>query len=331
MAVEIKTISNLDEEKWNRLLEESPHSTVYHTKSWAEVCQKSFPGSNSFFMICVDEKGDYLAGLPVWQRKRFGLKSFYSMPFGTYGGLIEKKDADGSVSLLLYENLLKMLKEWRVIKVELVDFSPTDHYLQEIGFSSRRYSAHLILLDQIDESDYVRTLTRERKKCIRQFQRRGVEVRAIRSLDDVRRCYELSLGTRRRHDVKSTKYPLGLLENIFNLMNKRNLLRWFVALKGEKVIGSLVNFVFKDTFYAWEGGSDYQELSARPNDALYVHSILWAKRNGLRIFNFGATPEKAEGMIRFKESWGAHRKEYLIYEKKKGLGEFIERIKGIRK
>jgi lipid II:glycine glycyltransferase (peptidoglycan interpeptide bridge formation enzyme) len=331
MAVEIKTLSNLDEEKWNRLLEESPHSTVYHTKSWAQIWQRSYPESNSFFIITVDEKGDYLAGLPIWQRKRFGLKSIYSMPFGTYGGLIKKKGADGSVSLLLYEELLKMLEEWRAIKAELVDFSLTDHHLQEIGFSVRRYYAHLILLDQIDENDYVSTLTRERKKCIRQSRRRGVEVRDVHSLDEVRRCYELSLGTRRRHDVKSTKYPLELLENIYNLMNKRNLLRWFVALRGERVIGSLVNFVFKDTFYAWEGGSDFQELNARPNDALYVYSILWAKRNGLRIFNFGATPEKAEGMIRFKESWGAHRKEYLIYEKKKGLGEFIERIKGIRK
>jgi len=72
--VKIKNTGDLNEEKWNSLLEHAPHSTVYHTKTWSEVWEKSYPGSHSFFLICVDEKGDYLAGFPVWQRERFGLK-----------------------------------------------------------------------------------------------------------------------------------------------------------------------------------------------------------------------------------------------------------------
>ena len=330
MQVEIKTINDLNEEKWNRLLQESPHSTVYHTKTWAKVWEKSFPGSHSFFMICVDEKGDYCAGFPFWQRERFGLKSIYSMPFGTYGGLVRREKLEESLYIGIYQKLGQLLTERRIIKAQSIDFSLTDHYLQEIGFSSRGYSAYVISLDGIDQNDYVQTLTRERKKCIRQSQRRGVEVKDIRSIEDVKPCHQLSWGTRIRHGVKST-FPLELFENIFTLMRQGDLLRWLISLKGEKIIGTLINFVFKDTFYAWEGGSDSTELNARPNDALYVHSILRAKRNGFKFFNFGATHEDAEGMIRYKESWGAERKEYLIYEKKKRLGQFIEKIRGFSK
>lgn len=331
MAVEIKTISNLDEEKWNRLLEESPHSTVYHTKSWAEIWQRSYPKSNSFFIITVDEKGDYSAGLPLWKKERLGLQSFFSMPFGTYGGLVKKQNKDDSSFFPIYEKLQHMFKGANTLVVQIVDFFSADHHLQKIGFTPRQYHTHIIHLDRIDEHNYMLFFTRKRREGIRQSQRRGIEVRNIRSFDDIQRCYQLSLETCRRHDIKSAEYPFSLFENIFAVMGKRELLKWFVALKGERIIGSLMNFVFKDTVYAWEMGSDLKELNARPNDALFLHSILWAKKNGLKFFNFGATPEKAEGMIRFKESWGAERKEYLIYEKKKRLGQFIERIKGIEK
>ena len=331
MEVEIKTINDLNEEKWNRLLKESPHSTVYHTKSWAKVWEKSSPGSNSFFIICIDEKGDYQAGIPVWQREKFSLKSLYSMPFGTYGGLIKKEKTDESLSLPIYEKLSQMIKSWRIIRTQLVDFFSADQNLQKIGFISSPYYTHLINLDKIDESNYMQNFTRKRREGIRQSQRRGIRVEEIRSLEDVKPCYQLSWETWRGYDIKIEKFPLQLFENIFTLMSKGNLLKWFIAIKDARIVGSLINFVFKDTLYSWEGGTDPQELNARPNDALFLQSILWAKKNGLKIFNFGATPQGAESMIKFKESWGAERKEYLIYEKKKRLGEFINRIRGFSK
>lgn len=329
MKVEIKSLNNLDEDKWNKLLEDSPQSTVYHTKSWAEVWERSYPKSASFFIISFDEKGDYLAGLPVWQRQRFGLKSFFSMPFGTYGGLIKKGEIDESALSHFYEKLVQVFKGGNMIKAQLVDFFSTDCYLQNVGFSSSKYYTYLIFLDRIDENDYMQTFTRKRREGIRQSQRRGIEVKDIHSLEDVRQCYQLSEETYTRHNIKKVKYPFKLFENIFALMGKGNLLKWFIALKEERIIGSLINFAFKDTLYAWEGGSDFRELNARPNDALFLHSILWAKKNGFKLFNFGATPEGAEGMISFKESWGAKKKEYLIYEKKKRLGELLEKIRRV--
>jgi predicted N-acyltransferase len=329
MIVEIKNINDLNENSWNKLLEDSPQSTVYHTKSWAEVWEKSYPKSHSFFITATDEKGNYLAGMPIWQKEKFGLKSLFSMPFGTYGGLIKKKEIDKSISYHIYERLEQMFKGQRIIKAQFIDFFSSNDYLQNIGFSPLKYFTHLILLYQIDENDHLQIFSRKRREGIRQSQRRGVKVKDIRSLEDIPRCYQLWMETSRRHNNKSPKYPFKLFENIFTIMGRGDLLKWLIALKGERIIGSLINFVFKDTLYAWGGGSDFKELNARPNDALFLYSILWAKRKGLRLFNFGATPEGAEGMIKFKESWGALRKEYLIYEKKKRLGKLLEKIKSI--
>lgn len=329
MKAQVRNIDDLDEDKWNRLLQESSQSTVYHSKSWAEVWEKSYPGSNSFFIICVDENGDYSAGLPVWKKEKLGLKSFFSMPFGTYGGVIKREDKDKSCFLPVYEKLGQMFKGPRIVTAQFVDFFSSDHYLQNIGFHPGEYCTHIIHLDRMDQDDYMRTFGRKRREGIRQSQRRGVEVRDIRSSEDIKRCYQLFLETFQRHNVRSAKHPLRLFENIFALMGPGNLLKWLIALKDQRIIGSLVNFTFKDTFYAWEMGSDSKELNARPNDALFLHSIIWAKENGFKFFNFGATSEGAKGMTDFKESWGAKRKKYLIYEKKNKLGELLDKIRGI--
>jgi len=329
MAVKIKNTGDLNEEKWNSLLEHAPHSTVYHTKTWSEVWEKSYPGSHSFFLICVDEKGDYLAGFPVWQRERFGLKSFFSMPFGTYGGLVTKKDQHENSFLSIYEELKRMFQGVNTLGAHIVDFFCADRYLEDMGFSCTRHNTHLIHLDRIDENDYMKFFAKKRREGIRQSRRRRVKVREVGSSEDTKRCYQLLLDTWQRHDLKSAKYPAVLFDNIFLLMGKSSLLKWFVALMDEKIIGSLVNFVFKDTLYAWEMGADFKELNARPNDALFMESILWAKKNGLKFFNFGATPEAAEGMTRFKESWGAEKREYLIFEKKKRLGRIVEKMRRV--
>ncbi len=327
MQVEIKNTKSLDKDKWNELLQNSPESTIFHTKAWAEVWEKSFPGSDSFFIISVDEKGDYLAGLPLWRRKKFGLSTIFSMPFGTYGGIIKKKDIDKKIIFSLFEKLEGIIRKGNVLKAQLVDFFSTHNHLSTLGFSSQRFCTHLLSLDQLDEDDYLKGFTQKRREKIRQSQRRGGEVQDIRSLEDVKACYQLLMETYHRHMVKPLKYPLRFFENIFSVMGKGNLLKWVIVLKEDNIIASLINFAFKDTVYAWKGASASGELESRPNDAKYLNSILWAKKNGFKLFNFGTTPEGVEGMIKFKESWGAKKKEYLIYEKKKRAGKLLEKIR----
>jgi hypothetical protein len=40
---------------------------------------------------------------------------------------------------------------------------------------------------------------------------------------------------------------------------------------------------------------------------------------GYLEYNFGASPPDAEGLIRFKEGWGATRRPVLILERRSGL------------
>ena len=345
LILELKKLDEVDERRWDELLFSSTYSTVYHSLSWCKVWQKTYPQSDYLFLILTDEKGNYWAGFPLWEKNKYGLKSLYSLPFGTYGGpifkgevnmLFRQKGLKGgteqcsvptSIQKELINKFTEVSQKWNVLQIQTVDFFNQYDFLSLFGFSYKDYFAHLLDLTTIDDNSPMEGFDKKRKEGIRQSQRRGVLIKDMESLEEVKRCYELTLDTYCRYGIEKPKYPLLLFENIFRVMRDKNLLKWVVVLKDNQIIGSLMNFAFKDMVYAWEGASDYDSQNFRPNDSLFFHTILWAKKNNFKLFNFGATPSKALGMQRFKESWGTFVKPYKIYEKKSWLGKVLSKLR----
>jgi hypothetical protein len=327
LVLELKKLDEVDERRWDELLFSSDYSTVYHSLSWCKVWQKTYPQSDFLFIILKDCDGSYLFGFPLWEKKKFFLSSFHSLPFGTYGGAIMKDSIDAARISVCLEKFTAITRKWNVLKIQVVDFFNQYEFLNPCGFSYKNYSAHLLDLTTIDDNSPMEGFDKKRREGIRQSQRRGVLIKDIESLEEVKRCYELTLDTYCRYGIKKPKYPLLLFETIFKVMRDKNLLKWVVALKDNQIIGSLMSFAFKDMVYAWEGASDYDSQNVRPSDALFFHTILWAKENNFELFNFGATPPKALGMQGFKESWGTFVKPYKIYEKKSWWGKVLSKLR----
>lgn len=322
-----KNIDELDDKKWLELLKNSNFTTFFHTKPWFLVWEKSYPQTDFYLFLLEDQEKNYLAGLPFWVKKKFGLKNFFSLPFGTYGGFVFDKKLGEKEVFFFINRCIETLKGWNVLKIEVVDFFEGFGFLQSFGFKSRRYFTHILDLNEFDEANPFKSFTKERKKAVSQSQKRGVSVKNVESEDEVKKCYELTLSTYERYRMKKPKYPFLLFKNILYIIGGQNLLKWVVAKKDEKIVGSLINFYFKDMLFAWEGASDYTYQSLRPNDALRFHSLLWAKKNNFKIYNFGATPEKALGVLRFKESWGTKKRYYKIWEWESFCGRVLEKTR----
>jgi len=322
-----KNIEELEEKRWLDLLENSDWVTFFHTYPWFLVWESSYPQTHFSLFLLEDQNKNYLAGFPFWVKKKFGLKKIFSLPFGTYGGLVSDKGLTEEEISPFVNHCMDTLKRWNVLKIEVVDFFGRFDFLKSFGFKPRNYLTHILNLDEFDQTDPFRGFTRERKKAVTQSQKRGVEVADVESEDEVKRCYQLTLSTYKRYRMEKPKYPFSLFKNIFYIIGGKNLLKWVVAKKDQKIIGSLINFCFGDMVFAWEGASDYDYQSYRANDALRFHSILWAKKNKFKIYNFGATPKEALGMLRFKESWGTSKRYYKIWEWESFGGKILEKAR----
>src|SRR5574341_98293 len=311
MTFSLKRLNQIEERKWEPLVLTSKSSSFYHTSLWAKIWEKSFPACETLFFIFDDQ--NYIAGLPLIQFQKKGFFSFFSMPFGTYGGWIGNLPVEEKIKFI--QVVVKYCAQQKWLRLQIVDFFDQYQELESLKFNKIHTFAHVINM--------------QNPKSEIGFQKRGYEqslkkelvIREICSIDEVRNCYKLYLATTEKHQLEKIKYPLEFYENIFSLGKDTKFLKWWLVLKENQIIAYQINFFFKDMLYYWDGASSASFLSDRPNDALMGHSLNRAKENKIRFYNLGGSPEKAHGLIKFKEDWGAERKNYFIYEKISAWGK----------
>ncbi len=324
MGFELLYLADLDEQNWDELLTDSPYSTFYHKSVWAKVWFSSFVYFTPLFLVYSNENRKYKAGFPLILSDKFRLKRVYSMPFGTYGGMILSEPLQAEIVAELYEKMDQELRKLKPASAEVVDFSGQQKHLSQYGYDAAKAYTHIL-----DLSKYMDDPVHKTKRGAIQAEKKGVKVELVSSVEKIRDCHNLVLERGKRHGLKRSKFPLGLYENIWNILKPEKELRWSIATAGERIIAFQINFLFKDTIYYWEGASLSEALNLRPNDALFSDTIQWGISQGYRYLNLGGSPEKAEGLVRFKEAWGGEKKEYLIYSKRKFWYKAIEKLRRI--
>ncbi|MDP3024170.1 MAG: GNAT family N-acetyltransferase [candidate division Zixibacteria bacterium] len=322
MGFELLYLADLDEQKWEELLFNSPYSTFYHKSAWAKLWFSSFVYFTPLFLVYSGENGEYKTGFPFILSDKYRLKRAYSMPFGTYGGMILSKELSSEEAEELYRKIDEELRKLKLASVEVIDFFGQQKNLSQYGYNAVKAYTHLL-----DLSKYMDDPVHKTKRGAIQAEKKGVKVEPLSSVEKIRDCYSLVLERDKRHGLKRSKFPLGLYENIWNILKSGEELRWSVATVDEQTIAFQINFLYKNTIYYWEGASLSEALNLRPNDALFSDTIQWGISQGYRYFNLGGSPEKAEGLVRFKEAWGGERKDYLIYSKKKFWYKAAEKLK----
>lgn len=311
MPLSLKKLNQIDEKKWGNLVLTSKYSSFYHTLFWAGIWEKSFPFCEALFFVL--EEQNYLAGLPLIRFKKKGFHSFFSMPFGTYGGIIG--NLSGEQKIQLFREVVKFGKEKKHLRLQIVDFFGQNKELEKLDFKKTPTFTHVINLDNSKSEIGFQ------KRGYEQSLKRELSVQEIGTMEEVKICYQLYLKTAQRHRLKQIKYPWKFYENLFSMKANSKHLRWWIVLKENKIIAYQINFCYKDTLYYWDGGSSPDFLPDRPNDALMGHSLKLAKENKLKFYNLGGSPQESGGLTRFKEDWGGERKNYFIYEKESTLGK----------
>lgn len=322
MGFELLYLADLDEQKWEELILNSPDSTFYHKSAWAKLWFSSFVYFTPLFLVYSGDNGEYKAGFPFILSDKYRLKRVYSMPFGTYGGMILSEGFQIEKVAELFEKMDKELRKLRVAGAEVIDFFDQQKRLDQFGYRAEKAYTHIL-----DLSKYMYNPVHKTKRGAIQAEKRGVKVEPLSSVEKIRDCFNLVLERDKRHGLKRPKFPLGLYENIWNILKSGQELRWSMATVDEQTIAFQINFLFKDTIYYWEGASLSEALNLRPNDALFFDTIQWGIAQGYRYLNLGGSPENAEGLVRFKEAWGGEKREYLIYNKKKFWYRTLEKLK----
>jgi len=289
----VTVVNPLEHLQWNQLIQDSGQGSIFHTSNWARVLAETYDYHPAYVMLT--KQGDFCGCLPIMEVK--------SILTGKRGVCLSFSDCCGAVAHsrddfnLLLESVLALgkMSGWRYI-----EFRGEPYLTQQA--SSEEYVYHdLEILPDIAKMQS--RLRKGTSSSIRKAEREGVKITVSKSLEDVREFYRLHCLTRRRHGMPPQ--PASFFDRLHQYLICEDLGFAVLAHHQQRVVAGLICLHFGDQAVWKYGASDdaYKQLGA--NNLVLWETIKICAARGFKTMSLGRTDRDNDGLISFKNGWGA--------------------------
>jgi lipid II:glycine glycyltransferase (peptidoglycan interpeptide bridge formation enzyme) len=117
--------------------------------------------------------------------------------------------------------------------------------------------------------------------------------------------------------IKMPCPSLDFFMNAFRFLQGKGRVNFFLtSYKGKNIAGRAV-LVYKGVIYDWYAGSSKEALSYYANELIIWQIILWGKKKGYKVFDFGGagSPATYYGPAEFKRRFGGREVNFGRFEK----------------
>ncbi|MEI6126540.1 MAG: GNAT family N-acetyltransferase [Pseudomonadota bacterium] len=293
---------------WHAVAVKCPWATYFHTPAWAACMARTFPEYTVSGIGYIMEDGTRVV-LPAVAREKKRLlsrkKDYKSMEPGVYGGFIAEKILSQDATAILSRYLLAM----RSAAGRIVE-SPFQPLHLSAPFTAKGMFTHVVDLGPEFES-IAKRFSRGQKSNINQGRRKGIAVRPALHVKDIECYYDMYEKTVKRWGDKAAKpYPQELFFSLF-LQKDPHVRFWLAELDGRVIAGAIVLSWNKNIIY-WHGCALQEYFKCYPNNVLHAAILEWGCKNGFQFYDMGPSME-LEGVVKFKESFGARKVSFKSY------------------
>lgn len=287
------------DKRWANLLEQHNEASIFHTRGWLEALRKTYgysptaftvspPGSPLTNAIAFCEVSDWFTG-----------RRLVSLPFSDHcSPLVENPEQ--LLHLLGYLRAKQSRDGWKYVQIRSSDAALAD------GESSTQiYPFALHKLDlKPGLTDIVRGF---HDSCIRRKIKRAerehltYEVGTSDRLLDT--FYRLLVITRRRHGAPPQ--PIHWFRAIIACLGDKA--RIWVAHQDTRPLASIFTLQYQHRLIYKYGGSDRGSDRLGSMQFLLWQAIQKASKEGLQEFDMGRSEMDNDGLVKFKDRWGAQR------------------------
>jgi peptidoglycan pentaglycine glycine transferase (the first glycine) len=294
--IDLKISTLKEDREWDEFVEKDACGHFEQSSAWA--CAKSDTGWSPL-RITVYQGKRIVAGVQILLRP---------LPFLGWTGYVPKGplsiENDCYYAALVIRELKAVAKEKR-IRVVMAQasafFMESDTILDEEGFSLEKNNSVIAATTRIDltqEPDAILSgMSRRWRYNFRLAERSGVSIQEGDE-KDIGLFYRMMIETCKRQNVEPNPSDEGFFHRLWqSLAHKGNMKLFFAVYKEEKVSGMMA-IPYGETFYNWKVGWNGDYPSLRANHLLVYKTILWAKNNGYRYFDFmGISRSVAEQVL----------------------------------
>jgi hypothetical protein len=273
---------------------------------------RGIPGGRARWIEVEDEAGQLLAGLPLIERSRWGLKQIVSGGSGLYGGPVVDPSSSGAVDLLASE--FERSGGLRTVQRELVWAGREMPAVAWTGMRRLPTSVIRLRIEGDFDEGYEASLRRARRKERRRLLRSGFGVQ----LEDPDRFLESfhEIYAERCRDWGSRPVPLHTLRELFACGDE-----WlaFVARSSDgQILGAHLCIDLGDELFAWLGTTRRVEGGSLAT-LLVEAELRWCHTQGRSLLNLGTSGELG-GVSEFKRGISAEDDPRWIVRWQRGRG-----------
>ena len=294
---QVNCIQPLLDARWDEFLQRHPRASVFHSTEWLKALWKTY--GYKPVVYTTSPAGQALQNGVVFCKVESWLTGsrLVSLPFSDHCDPLVDREPD------LDRMNAALEREFRRGGWRYIELRP----LQPLAVSSQlRHATLTYSFHQLDLAPSLDTLFRNchkdsTQRKIRRAAREGLKYREGSSEELLNHFYQLFKVTRKRH--KLPPQPRKWFANLIRSFGDALKLR--VAFKDDRAVAAIITIRFKDTMVYKYGGSDSRFNNLGSMHFLLWHSIQEARAAGLRFFDFGRTNAGQQGLVTFKNRWGA--------------------------
>jgi hypothetical protein len=309
MATEIYQIDPLTDPRWEKLVQQHPKASIFHTVNWLKCLQSTY-GYEPVAYTTAPPNEELTNGV-VFCRVQSWLTGhrLVSLPFSDHCEPLCDQ-SDRLVYFIQYLKSIRNLQHLRYLEVRPVH-EQFQGPKEQGGFKpAAKFFIHIVNLRRnLDEifCGFHKDCVQRR---IRRADRAGLMEKTGRSEELLEAFYGLFVATRRRHHVPPI--PYAWFRNLASYLGNGIQIR--IAFKDKRPICAILTLRFRDTLYYKYGCSDvaYKRFGATP--WLLWRALSEAKSNGANKFDLGRTEADNAGLLAFKGHWASESAPLLYWK-----------------
>jgi len=282
--------------QWDDFVHSHPESTPFHLSTWIRVIHEAY-SFKPLLYVQQDNDGNISGIAPFFLTKNPLLQTrLISIPFSDYGGPLCSDN--GQAAILLNSIVKKHKNQVRYFEVR------TD--LQDTGglYPQLHYKRHVLHLSSNPQAILKRIEKRTIQYSIRKALREGVVVTTENNPRGISEFFRLNKLTRKKHGVPYQ--PMMFFQKLYDYIISKGTGRIMLASFDSTVIAASLFLMLNDHIYYKYNASDPAYLSRKtPNHLLTWQAIEQGCIEGYHFFDFGRTSIHDDGLLRYKELWGA--------------------------
>ena len=255
--IEVRELNENEYNNWDKLVENSPHGTIFHSSDWLKICNESF--NKDLKLYGCFENDTLVGGCSLFVNNFKGILKFASStcPMTPYGGIILRQSATTKVRKQVQEqhNLVKCLcdtfskeKFNKIYITNSADFLDIRPFTWNNWDSSVRYAYYLNL-----EEDVEKNMCRNAKRNIKKTIESGVQVE---KMQDAKVFYDLTSMVYERQNLKLPVSEL-FFEKVIDLLKSKNVGdMWVAKMESGEIVDSKILLWDNKRVYSWAGASN---------------------------------------------------------------------------